>query len=447
MKQATLWGIRLFLTTASLPWVALAQEATPASADTTLASLDATLPTEERLNSLRAAMEENPYNLDPYFEYAQISFKNGDFAESAKAYEHMLAISPELDRVKLELSLAYAQSGRYDEAKALLEDLKQRDIPPRVRQNIDVLLGRIEQATKQHFFSGAITAGLNFDSNGNSAPTSDQVLVFDTLLNLSPDSQARSDRQAFASATLNHQYRARPDSALQWRSSATYYQTKQDRFDDLDLNLYVVQSGPVYRFNEGKTQADITAGYTYIFLNDVTYLRQPSLEAGLEQVITPKLRLRGSARSEYRSYQNAPNITTIEDRRGHATQGRLAAYYSLTDQALLDAQLTIRHEDARADQYTNLQFQPQIGLTYQWDNGVFARGQVGYRNINYQSADRFISQRERFDREKSLGLTLGKTLAENITLTVGYDYRDVDSNLTNYDYDNHRFSTVVGWQF
>lgn len=426
---------------------ARAQNAQDSSINSAIDRMDANLPTQERKAALFAAMQEQPNNLDYFFEYAQISMQLGDYNDAAEAYRHMLQLVPTLDRVKLELSIAYLKSGRYDEAKAELEELRQHKVPTRVRQNIDILLSRIEQATKQHFFSGSMTAGLNFDSNGNSAPDSGQVLVLDTLFTLTPDSVSQSDWQGFASATLNHQYRASPDSAWQWRSSATYFQTEQDTLDDLNLNVMVMQTGPVYRFNEGRTQADVTAGYTHILLNNHSYLRQPSLEGGLEQIITPQLRLRASLRREFRGFLNAPSVSTYEDRRGHTTQGRLAAFYSLSEQALLDVQLTLRYEEARAEQYSNFQVQPQIGLTYQWDNGIFARGQLSYRDFNYEQADGFVSERTRHDREKSLGLTMGKSLDNNMTLTAGYEYRDLNSNLTNYAFDNHRFSTVLGWQF
>ncbi|MBY0355401.1 MAG: surface lipoprotein assembly modifier [Rickettsiales bacterium] len=424
-----------------------AQEVAQVNTDEAMDRLHDALPSEERMESLKSAMMQDAYNLDPYFEYAQLSMQRKEFAQAAEAYEHMLQLAPSLDRIKLELSLAYLQLGRFEDAKTLLEALKTREVPDRVRQNIDILLTRIEQATQQHFFSGSLAAGFNFDSNGNSAPDSGQVLVLDTLLNLTADSVKQSDWQGFASATLNHQYRADVSSPWQWRSSATYYKTEQDTLDDLNLDVLVAQTGPVYRFNEGRTQADLTAGYTHIFLNELTYLRQPSLEAGLEHAINPRLRVRGSLRREFRDFLNAPNVTTYEDRRGHTTQGRIAAYYSLTQQALLDVQLTLRYEEARAEQYSNLQIQPQIGLTYQWDNGIFARGQLGYRDYNYEQPDPFISESTRYDREKSVGLTVGKTIAEGVTVTLGYDYRDLDSNLTNYTFDNHRLSGVIGWQF
>jgi tetratricopeptide (TPR) repeat protein len=410
-------------------------------------SIDQALPTHERKAVLLQAMQREPNNLDLFFEYAQLNMMLGDYEAAAEAYRYMLQLVPTLDRIKLELSIAYMKLGRYEAAETLLEDLRKADIPPRVKQNIDILLSRVKQDSQKHFVSGSLTTGVNYDTNANSAPDSGQVLVLDTLLTLTPDSREQSDWQGFASATINHQYRSAANSAWQWRSSATYFQTEQNTIDDLNLKVVVLQSGPVYRFADGLTQADITAGYSNISLGGHGFLRQPSLEAGLEHALSPQLRLRGTMRQEWRDFINSPEVNTYEDRRGHASQGRLAAFYSLSEQALLDISLTLRYEEARAEQYSNFQAQPQIGLTYQWDNGVFARSQLGYRTFNYEQEDFFISERTRFDRETSVGLTLGKAFENKMTLTTGYEYRDLDSNITNYAFDNHRFSAVVGWQF
>ena len=445
MRQASPFALALLAATSLAGSPAFAQEDAATSA--ALERLDAALPTDERINTLLAQMNEQPGNLDLFFEYAQLSMQRGEFAHAVDAYSYMLKMVPSLDRIRLELAVAYMRLGRFDEARALLEELKQRELPGRVKQNIDIMLARVEQASQKHFFSGSLAAGLNYDSNGNSAPGNDEVLVSDFVFTLTPDSRAQSDWQSFASATFNHQYRPVAGGPWEWRSSATYFQTEQDTLDNLNLNVIIAQTGPVYRFNEGRTQADLSVGYTHIMLNNRGYLRQPSLEAGIEHSLTPQLRLRASARQEFRGFLNAPDVTTYEDRRGHATQGRLAAYYSISEQAMLDAQLTFRYEEARATQYTNLQIQPQIGLTYQWDNGIFARGLLGYRDSNYEEPDFFISQRVRHDRETTLGLTVGKTLFEDVTMTLGYDYRDTESNLSNYSYDNHRFATAIGWQF
>ena len=49
--------------------------------------------------------------------------------------------------------------------------------------------------------------GLHHDSNGNSAPTSGNVTVFDTSILLGANNQEQGEFQAFMTGTLNHRYR------------------------------------------------------------------------------------------------------------------------------------------------------------------------------------------------------------------------------------------------
>ena len=77
---------------------------------------------------------------------------------------------------------------------------------------------------------------------------------------------------------------------------------------------------------------------------------------------------------------------------------------------------------------------------------------AGYRKINYQANDPLISASVRDDKEYTGGVTIGRnfTLPETgdrLTLSTGYQYRDAQSNLQNYDYENHRFTFALGMSF
>jgi outer membrane protein assembly factor BamA len=65
----------------------------------------------------------------------------------------------------------------------------------------------------------------------------------------------------------------------------------------------------------------------------------------------------------------------------------------------------------------------------------------------YDKADFLISTQTRHDNEASAGLTLGKRINDTVSATIGYQYRDVDSNIENYSYDNHRFLAAITARF
>ena len=126
--------------------------------------------------------------------------------------------------------------------------------------------------------------------------------------------------------------------------------------------------------------------------------------------------------------------------------------YILSDQWLLNSTVTVRKEEAKQNYYGNEQYAIDFGTTYIINPQTFVNAQTGYRHSNYDEADLLTSAKIRSDDEYSAGLTIGRIfmlpeLGNQATLTGGYLYRRVDSNLQNYDYDNHRISTSLSIAF
>jgi tetratricopeptide (TPR) repeat protein len=68
------------------------------------------------------------------------AMRSGELNLAAKKFEEMLAINPNLHRVRLDLAAVYFQLGRYDEARRELESVKAKNPPEPVLKNIDLLL-------------------------------------------------------------------------------------------------------------------------------------------------------------------------------------------------------------------------------------------------------------------------------------------------------------------
>lgn len=419
--------------------------------DADMSGLRAELPGDDRLRMLEAQMQAHPEQLDYYFTYAQTATSLGDFDKASYAYERMLQVDPQLDRVKLELGVVYMKQQKFEDAEGLLKEVLKKDLPDRVRANVESVLAQVEQASKENFFTGSLSWGVLYDSNGNAASDTDRVTVFDTSLALSPNDQKTSDRQMSVSAGLNHRYQKRDKLAegvlFGWGSSLNLYQSEQEHLDNLDLKVVDVRSGPTFTFTELGLMIGLTADYTQIILDNNSYIRLPSLELSANYLLTSDIRLSASITGEYREFLNSPTVSTYKDRSGQAQQVKVGATWSATKQDIFDLGLTARHEDTKRAYYDNDQQRVDAGYTRLWEYDIFTRAQAGYRNAVYDGADPFISAKTRHDLEYNFGFTLGKQFDKNITWTGGYLYRTVDSNLQNYEYDNHRFTTSVNVRF
>ncbi len=409
------------------------------------------LPSESALRAYERAMQDNPNNLDQYFSYAEMAVKLGLWDRAVWAYEHMLAVNPELDRVKLDLGLAYSRMGRYEDAKKLLLEVRGKDIPPPVRKNIDFVIQQIDVASQVHFFSGSISMGANFDSNGNSSSSSGRITVFDTSIPLSDDQQAKRDSQFFSTASITHRYQPRDELMegvrYSWETMGNIYGNEQNHLDELNLRIISAQTGPTLYFPELDTRLSLTQSATKVWLDQEEYLNAYATKLSAQYQWTPQLMVNTALTREYREFIDSPTVSTYDDRTGHAQQFEAGFGYAFGPKDYVDGSIALRHEDTKQKYYDNDQIIPSLGYTHQFEQGYFFRADAQYNQTKYNGPDNFISNLPRKDQEKTGTVTVGKQITDNVIFTIGAQHKDVNSTIENYDYKNTRYSTTLSVRF
>ncbi len=171
-------------------------------------------------------------------------------------------------------------------------------------------------------------------------------------------------------------------------------------------------------------------------------------EQNASYALLDNLLINGAYIYEYRKFMNSPTATTYTDRTGNANQQNLGVTYALTPLDIFNTTASWRHENAESQIYGNTQTSLTGSYTrvLPWDlifNTVF-----GFRKTNYHEPDPLISASTlRHDRERSATFTMAKKLPYNMTATTSYQYKNVDSNIQNNKYFNHRYSAALGWAF
>ena len=423
-------------------------------------TLQAHIPDDTKLAALEQQIAAQPRNLDHYFNYATLATTLREYEKAAAMYERMLSIAPDLPRIKLELAMVYMQQQRFDQAERMIEDALGDNAPEQVRRNIDPILEQIKAATRQHHFSGSLSMGAHHDSNANSAPGND-TLAFrlnngsgtpqDILINLDKPFQAKQDAQFFTAASLNHTYRLKQklakESTLAWTSSATYYHNEYDNLDELNIQLASVRTGPTLTTANGALKVGASAGYNHIILDNHSYQRQYIGELSLHYMLDATKRLRLIATSTTRDYINSPTNRELDLRDGDVKQLRAGLGISVSKRDYVDAELTLRNEDTKRIFFDNRSAALNITASHQFDEGWFMQGNTGIKSTNYNKPDPSISLKTRKELEFTAGASVGKQFDNKVTATVGYEYRDIEANITNYSYDNHRVSSTLGVRF
>lgn len=410
-----------------------------------------TSPSFDHLKLLQQRMKAEPNNLDYVFAYAQMANALNEHEKAAKAYETMLAAVPDLDRVRLDLGATYLRLGKLEQAKTELETVLNRQPPEAVRANIETILAGLNKELSTHAWSGSITAGINSDSNGNSAASSDKILIFDTPISLGANQRAEDDLQFFTAASLRHTYKplfARGNDILAvWNTDASVYKTEQSELENLNLTVLSLTMGPDIIWKESGLKLSPTIGYQHIILDTQTYLRNTAIQLEAEYPLSKTFTLTAGTKHEIRDFDNSSSVRTYQDRNGTATQGSIGARWAVAPTDYLNAEFTQRTERTRKSYLDNDQSGITAGYTHLFSPQTFGVASIGYKDSRYDDNDGLISRKIRRDKERSIGFNLGHRLNETFTLSGGYQYRDVDSNLLNYDYDNHRFTTSISARF
>jgi hypothetical protein len=394
-------------------------------------------------------------DLDAHFSYAQKALEKRNAREAEWALRRMLEQDPSLDRVKLDLAMVLIPQGKLAEAKKLLSEVRDSRPPAEVVQNINMVLTQIHKLTQPHQLNGGVNVGVNSDSNANAAPSTGDITILDTSIPLGAGAGKKHDTHLFAAMNVGHVYRTELDPnehILRWKTDLLNYRTRQNDLSNLNLHLVSLRTGPELSLLDSGMKIGVFGSFTNLQLNQRDYLDNTKGELVFEIPATNALTTIFNSSIEYREYKNAPGITTYADRSGGAMQQAAGLRYVLSDRWLLNSNITIRGERAKKNYYANTQAGADAGVTFIIDPQTFINSQLGYKRSVYDEADALTSIKVRSDNEFSAGLTLGRSFVipeyeNSLTLTAGYLYRNVESNIQNYEYDNHRVSTAMSVAF
>ena len=192
---------------------------------------------------------EDTIDPEQLFNEAMELRNSGEILNSIQTFESLLNQQPGLNRVRLELAVAYQMLRRYEDARdQLYRVLNAPDTPDNVRLTITAYLAQLgadekiaRQRTSDSFY---FSVGAFTDSNVNIAPSD--------ILNL-PSGSTEQDATG-STLLLNYSHKSKSSKSLSsgdhpinfgWNSSFTGY-SKVHTCVEYDLNLHVLslKTGP-----------------------------------------------------------------------------------------------------------------------------------------------------------------------------------------------------------
>lgn len=413
------------------------------------ASSTTALTPEQQLDKLFQQVKENPQNLDVNFSYAKLATELGRLDEALAAYERMLIVDNNLGRVKLDMALLYIRMNKPYEAEKLLMEVLASNPPEAVQENINLVLKQARNQQRKHRISGVIGGGLYADSNANAAPTSGQVEINFLgigFVDLAPESQAANDEQRYGFVNVKHNYTA--SKLMGWNTEVMAYSANNASFDNLDVDVKTIKTGPVFNMPSLRSRWLWSLGYTDTNVERYDYQNTLTLSSTFEHILHPKVKLSLGFTGENRMMKNSPTISTYALRSGPAYQIDVKADIVADERNMVTAGISLRREETQADYYDNDQLAFNVGYTHVFPSKTFINLIANFRGTDYRAPEVSINPtKAREDNLAVYGITVGQNFWQGYTATVGYQYKETDSSIINYENENERFSLGLTRQF
>ena len=402
----------------------------------------------ERLQKLFDVIKREPNNMDANFAYANLAVKMGKTEEAIATYERMLILNPELARVKLDLALLLMRTGGHDQARTLFKEVLATNPPAQVERNIRMMLTRLDKAQKKHNFSMILGVGANYDRNANSASSSGNVEFFGVPIPLDDSSQAQADTEKFAMMNAKHTYILPTPKQHTINTEAMVYKGYRQKFSNLETSMFSIKTGVTYNMPSIRSRAGFDVGYSNVQLGHHNYLDTVKYTGRFTHILHPKVMVTAQLDRERRRFHNSPVSSLFEDRNGRAHGQKLTLNIPVNNKNQLAISAAFRQERTRQKYYDNNQSSVQMSYTRSFKDGWFFNATGLMKKAQYKGIDVSVNPTlVRTDLEKTYTLALGKKLTDNLTASLSYQNKEVNSNIETYKFNNERISASLIYQF
>lgn len=355
-----------------------------------------------------------------------------DYENANMAFERTLIIQPNVERARVELANSYRLLGMHDMARECVEEELARNPPENVRLRLNNWLRQMETAKQTQFFTGALSLGLQYDTNVAASPAQGMISTPGLIVPAVNVDNKRHDYLGFAALAMEHRYQP-TDSRLGWRTGFTGYGGWLREEHDQDLGYGRFYTGPTLTYE--RRQFDLRGVVEYLELGHQSY----SLSSGPQVTWTeafsgPHLWLT-EGHLLWKDYQQAPERQALL---GGLSTGPVLIWGR--DQLAL--RLGWDNEDAKdstkptveEDEQSYNQTWASLRYEHRFMNGFTPYAGYRFQWVEYDARySAFLDHRQ--DQIQDFTVGLRKQLTRNLSLDLSYTYTLADSTLAYYEYD------------
>jgi len=414
---------------------------------------------QQRYDALFQQMLERPTDLDLLFTFAGVAVQLGNYEAAIGAYERMLLLRPDLPRVQLELGALYYRLGSYQAARRYFELAQAApDLPPTVAERATDYLERIDEETARSLWSGSLTVAGRYQTNANAGPENIIVRAAGQPATISDEFQPEADFSFVVLGTARNLYRfdlgadaaGLPlDSQALWQTDLEAYYSAEVRFQNLNVGLVAVESGPQFELASLSPDADPWYLRPYVLADFAALGQKPfyyTAGGGLSVTTTVDdwVGLEGWYELRYRDFNNTSDNPDLDELTGLENAVGVDGAILVTDRLRGRLGIYAEFDGAKVDYQSNQELGLYGGIDYLYDapfgltadlwqasftaTGIF----TGY-DAPDPSVDASVTRQ---DSEYRLNFVNTVPITRDVALVGQVEWLDNRSNLPNFQFNN-----------
>lgn len=395
----------------------------------------------ESYEAFMKLLRERPLDGEVNLGVARSAYASKRYNQSIMAYERLIESYPSEAFLLMELASSYVSIKNTENAKVALEAAKKID-KNLANIQIEDLIKAEEENIKQFFINGSISLSYGFDSNANSGPYSNRVVLGNFPLTLDNASIQQPSEFGSVMAGLNMIWRKERQSRLLFVSDVAFYGKYYIKKVVEDNNLAWGRLGLGFRYHWTKQYIDFRFKGDFAQYPSTRNITTAGAELSHGLGITPMLNLLGTAGYEQRFYTDSPGNDGFYYYVGESLR---IAFLNNTQNIMIGLQFSQRV--AESDMFSNLGGEGFLrgSFSVPWD--VIIAPYASYRQEWYAGPGSALEFVNRVDGQIRAGLSVTKYIAKNYFVGLHYQYIKNLSNSPIYRYDQHTATISVGYQF
>ena len=358
----------------------------------------------------------------------------------AKGHFHKvieLSTEPELaGEAKLEIALLEYSLGNITKAQEYAIEVRDSSPPARVGDTIESFLKDMTiQGSPKHYRLSAYV-GYMHDTNANSGPDADSVLLYGLPFTLSNDAKENTDN--LRKIGFNYNYLKSLTDTSWWESSLGINSTDYETINNLDSIVLSASSSYSTKIDDELTVSwPIVADWVRVGHENSYYSYTYGIAPQLQYKFDDDLSIRiGTSLSKSR-YQSS------SDRDSTNMGISPSLNYKFNKQSSMDFGASITKVNSGTESSSNKLFGINANYNYSFNNGIHATIYSSYSDSKYKAKEAAYTEKRR-DKFTKYGLNLRyrvESIGSNLVLALSKS--DNNSNLPMYVYDREQFSLTL----